>query len=206
MNKEHCILETLDIFSNVLYRFNNTNSYYELSDRLDKLFDSAKLKFRSGQPAGERIGALRSTAGIMDNEQIMTLPQMQELSEHIKKCVYRVHPDKVSSELIISKVLANRNYKGSSVRVHRHGINLIGVCIFYLNVPNPRSSELVIVDQTVVTCSNPGTLCNYTENHKKYISVNTGEIIIHPANVYHGVTEHTDSAPRTSIVFDYLFK
>jgi hypothetical protein len=200
-------MEIINAFNHVVYRIIHNKDYSTLLASLDILFNSAKLKFRN-YPIGERVGALRSTVGIIDNEAISRLPQMEELLEYIKKCIQDTNPDAGTKEIVMDRVWANRNYKNSSVRVHRHGNHLDGVCMFYIDVPDSDSGNLVVVNEVYdpSIAVNKKTLPEYNEDDKVYISINTGDVVLHSQKVYHGVSEYKSDNPRTTIIFDYYFK
>lgn len=199
-------MEIIKAFNHTIYRFSSSNNYIDLLSSLDRLFNSVKFKL-SVRPQ-ERIGPMTSTIGVLNNEDMMKLPQMEDLREFLEQCVYSANPEHDTKKIIISHIWANMNGKDSETKIHRHGVGLEGVCIFYISVPDSDSGNLVIVNEK---SSNSDTkinkmLAEYSEQDKIYIPVYTGDVILHSEKVYHGITQYKGAAPRIVVVFDYRFE
>lgn len=98
----------------------------------------------------------------------------------------------------------NRMYIGSHGKTHRHyretinGVtkpDLMG--IFYAQVP-AKCAPLIFVNNGTPQVS----YIDIPKSDKYYINPKAGELIIHPANVWHAVELHEDVDSRTCYIFD----
>jgi hypothetical protein len=199
-------MEIINAFNHIIYRFPTSDNYADLLTSLSSLFNSVKLKL-SVRPK-ERIGPVTSTTGLLNNEDMLKLPQMKDLREFVEQCIYSATPEYDNKKIIISHIWANMNGKDSGTKIHRHGNGLAGVCIFYISVPDSGSGNLVIVNEK---SSNSDIkinkmLAEYSEQDKIYIPVCTGDVILHSERVYHGITQYKGDIPRIVVVFDYRFE
>jgi hypothetical protein len=121
-------MEIIKAFNHTIYRFSSSNNYIDLLRSLDRLFSSAKFKL-SVKPQ-ERIGPMTSTIGLLNNEDMMKLPQMKDLREFLEQCIYSVNPEHHTKKIIISHIWANMNGKDSGTKIHRHGVGLAGGMYF----------------------------------------------------------------------------
>jgi hypothetical protein len=194
-------MEIINAFNHKIYLFKDTSNYSNLLSNLDKIFDSAKIKF-SPRIRIDRIGCIRSTVSLISKEDMLDLPQMEHLAQQVKKHICKLH-NRTEDTLVFDRIWANRNFKNSGVKVHHHKSKLAGVCIFYLDAPDSETGKLVMINEGT---DDKILLSDYPEENKFYISVKTGDIIIHSEKVYHGVSEYKSDNPRTAIIFDYYFK
>jgi len=192
----------ISAFHHNLYSFSISDPDVDLLRKnLDSMFNNSKIKYGHYR-GGEVVGSGKST--ISTPNSILRLNGIDTLISLVKDCIKQVDPTKCinSDDIIFESIWANRNFKGSTVKVHRHPKNLENVCIFYIDVPEKDCADLVVVKSGV-----PQTLLdNYPESEKVYIKVKTGDLIMHSPDVLHAVSEHKSDYPRTCIILNYFIK
>lgn len=195
-------MKKIPAFKHNLYSFNiHSPEIDQLKESLDNMFNHPKIKY--GHYRGEEmIGHGRST--ISTPNSINSLPGMDFLLKSVKDCIRELDPSKTKEkyEIVFENIWTNRNFKGSTVKVHRHPESLENVCIFYIDVPEEGCADLVVLEKGVTQTP----LSDYPEDTKIYINVSKGDLIIHKPNVLHAVSEHKSDYPRTCIILNYFMK
>jgi len=133
---------------------------------------------------------------------ILAIPNIDELIYWIKQCILdnAIHFDKPNAKTIkFTNGWVNRFFKGFMYNCHFHHPDSDGCAIFYQNVPQPNSSDLVLVrggnDETPLT--------SYEKKNCFRIKVATGDLIMHHSSIPHGISKHNNDDPRTCIIFNF---
>jgi len=134
---------------------------------------------------------------------ILAIPEIDELVVWIKQCILdnTRHLGKPNAKTVMfTHGWTNRSFKGSRNNCHLHASRSDGCAIFYQDVPQPNSSDLVLVrggkDETPLT--------SYEKKDCFRIKVATSDLIMHHSSIAHGISRHNNDNPRTCIVFNFV--
>lgn len=134
---------------------------------------------------------------------ILAIPEIDDLVIWIKQCILdnAIHLGNPNAKTVtFIDGWTNRFFKGSHGNCHLHSSKSNGCAIFYQDVPQPNSSDLVLVrggkDET--------PLNSYEKKDCFRINVATSDLIIHHTSIPHGISRHKNNNPRTCIIFNFV--
>jgi hypothetical protein len=186
------------IIQKIPKRFYNNKT---IADALEKIFNSAVTREYGAIYENPEEGTGYSTCRL-GSRIIYDIENINPLLEYIKEVILDVNNEKEIkySKVIFYRVWANILYKNSSGGCHFHDGPHSGTAIFYFNVPE-NGSKLIILKHFIRGLVN--------ETHKdisQYITVETGDLVLHDKKTFHAVSEHMSDIPRICFVFDYKLK
>jgi hypothetical protein len=210
-----------NVFGNPVIRITcpdeNLYKNSDLTKSINRVLNLPEVKFRQKAPRGDsHVGGGMTSVG-QTYLQVIHLPGAQDLTQWITDQLLLVKDhlniDKHATTVSYKRAWANRMFKGSQGKCHRHveldsymaeytdlsseNFRADIVAIFYLDVPE-NSSNLVFIRD-----GQPDTLHSiYNEEDKWYLKPVAGELVLHKPDVWHAVTEHGNDLPRNVLVFD----
>ena len=172
-----------------------------IADALEKIFNSAVTREYGAAYKNPEEGTWYSTCRL-GSQILYDIENINPLLEYIKEVILDVNnkEEKKYSKVIFYRAWANILYKNSSGRCHYHDGPHSGTAIFYFNVPE-NGSKLIILKHYIDKLVD--------ETHKdisKYITVETGDLVLHDKKTFHAISEHMSDTPRICFVFDYKLR
>jgi len=171
---------------------------------VNKMFKEVEKTYEN---TNETFGKALSTSYQSEQPQhIIELDGFDGLYEEILHQIKRAAPEfgmvTHKKELQITRMWMNRIWKGASAATHFHGLRPDeGVGIFYVDVPEGNSSDLVVIYSGEAGLA----IEEYQPEELQYMNVKTGDLILHDMMLPHAVSQHNNRKPRTALIFEYRF-
>lgn len=194
----------IDLFATPIYKSKvSTDSFEQLQsfivDCISKI-DPTKV---SPYARGNSI----SLGGINDNlhsEEVFQ-PLVNEIVPHIqaywKELTYSQYLVPV-----IKDMWANINYQGGKTGIHNHGTFPMSGCI-YVNKPIEDMGSIFFIDpRELIISQQPYDMKNWGSICQSSVETTTGDIILFPGWLKHGVEENKTLTPRVVVGFNMMFK
>ena len=199
--------ELINVFDFELIKYKIPDYLYNdksLQKNIDKVFSldsfySENYKKIMEENLIESRGIVHSTISLSNREINLDFfyfhPVFDYIDFAIKTYFFTKFEQKV--KILYSEMWVNKMFKNSSVNCHRHNPLYDYVGIFYYKVP-PNSGDLIILKEHIY-----GVFKEKNKDISYFMKINTGDLIIHPTNVPHAVSEHLNDDPRISFIFNF---
>lgn len=185
------------------FKCNDKNLYENpiLTSSINLLLDLPDVVHRvQGTKYDSAMGQVLTSAG-NEYSDILTLPGAKNLVSWIDSKIKESAPPGKSIEYI--KSWANKMFYGSQGLVHAHihpdfkNYKSDFVAIFYVHIPE-NGAQLVFVDGGEFNKK----YTEYDESKLTIMKCESGDLVIHPPQIPHGVTIHNSHTPRLCLVFE----
>lgn len=185
------------------FKCNDKNLYENpiLTSSINLLLDLPDVVHRvQGTKYDSAMGQVLTSAG-NEYSDILTLPGAKNLVSWIDSKIKESAPPGKSIEYI--KSWANKMFYGSQGLVHAHihpdfkNYESDFVAIFYVHIPE-NGAQLVFVDGGEFNKK----YTEYDESKLTIMKCESGDLVIHPPQIPHGVTIHNSHTPRLCLVFE----
>jgi hypothetical protein len=197
-------IEKIKIFNYEIIKCKIPKKFYDkksLKESITSLFNS-EIVLTRGNETPEQTGKAHSTVKL-GSQCVENLSDVNPLIDYISASILKgFYGDfDCNKKILYNRMWINKMYKNCAVRCHQHhGDCNDGSAIFYYNVAQ-NGSKLIILKDNID--------CEVKKCHKKishYITVETGDLIIHKKDVPHAVSKHMNDIPRICFVFDFFSK
>jgi len=192
----------IEIFDHVIYKYESPFYLYKnknLKEDIDKLFDSDLIK-EFGNYTPEQRGKSYSTCSFKEDELVFHIHGIFPLIEWIGCMILDKLKKSQKDAIAYKRIWLNKIFMGCSVICHSHeDSDIDGVAIFYINIPTDDSGQLIILKTHIEE--------EISEKHKSNcfsINVNSGDLIIHDADMPHAVSKHMNEEPIICLVIEFF--